>query len=634
MNNFNRTNLIIGISIAVVTFLTFLPSLQNGFINWDDTEYVYENPFIRFLDAHLLKSAFTGFYAGNWHPLTWLSHAFDYAIWGLNPFGHHLTNNILHVLVTLIVVFLVMRLLEVRRKISQNSGPSKPFLHDRTIRIAGAATGLLFGLHPIHVESVAWIAERKDLLCAAFFLLAICTYIKYVSRITTSVSLKTTSGLFDKEYIYTFGLFTFSLLSKPMAVTLPFVLLLLDWYPFRRIRSIKTFWAAAIEKLPFFILSLVSSMLTILAQKTGGAIRTLPEIPVVTRLMVAAKSLIAYLGKILLPVNLVPFYPYPKNVSLLSLEFSIPLIIAIAITIACMIVRQNHKLWISAWGYYVITLIPVLGIIQVGEQSMADRYTYLPSLGPIFLVGLSTAEVYKKLLEPNRWRRTWRISGLFIIMIVLLSMSYATVRQLGVWKDSVVFWNYVIDKEPSQLSFAHNNLGTVYQAKGLYDMAIEQYQAALKIRTDQADIYYNLGIAYQSKGLNDMAIEQYEAALRLKPDYIEAYYNIGVICQSQGQYGLAIEQYQAALRLKPDFAEAYNNLGNAYQSKGLNDTAIEQYQIALKLRPDFAEAHFNLGWSYLKKGYKDMARREYELGLMIKPGDYNARRVFNSILIE
>ena len=262
-----RTKYIIAFSVAVVTFIVFLPALQNEFLNWDDIEYISGNSFIRSLDTQLLKSAFLEFHAWNWHPLTWLSHAVDYSVWGLNPLGHHLTNNILHALNTLLVVLLVMRLIGVFKKTAGNNALSQPFLHDRTIMITGAATGLLFGLHPLHVESVAWAAERKDLLCAFFFLLTIITYAHYVIEISARTSVNYASRFFNRKYLYALGFFILSLLSKPMAVTLPFVLLILDWYPFKRIQSLKTFWTTSIEKLPFLALALISSVLTVLAQK-------------------------------------------------------------------------------------------------------------------------------------------------------------------------------------------------------------------------------------------------------------------------------------------------------------------------------------------------------------------------------
>ena len=653
--------------VAVVTFVVFLPSLQNEFVNWDDQSYVYENPFIRSLDAQLFRSAFGGFHAANWHPLTWISHALDYALWGLNPLGHHLTNNIIHALNAAVVAFLVMMLMGVYKKTEEERRePSQPFVNDRTMRITGATAGLLFGLHPLHVESVAWVAERKDLLCAFFFLLTIITYTHYVSEVSQRIPIKPSSRFFNKKYLLTIGLFILSLSSKPMAVSLPFVLLILDWYVFERIRSLRTFWTAFVEKLPFLVLTLISSILTILAQQAGGAVSSVEVLPLVSRVIVAAKSLIMYLVKMIVPLNLVPFYPYPKSISLFSLKDIIPIVIVVAITVTCIAVMRRQKLWISVWGCYVITLMPVLGIVQVGSQSMADRFTYLPSLGPFILIGLMMAMVYEKVSVLVHWRVMAKMASFLVWAAILISISCISREQIGVWKNSILFWNYVIEEEPGKVPLAHVALGDAYSSKGLLDMAIQQYQAALALKPEHMGAHLNLGAAYASKGQLDMAVRQFETALKLKsddarghfdlgnaylslgqldkaieqyrtaldlqPDYVEAHFNLGNAYLSLGQWDMAIEQYGTALHLKPDYVEVHSNLGAAYASKGQSDMAIQQFETVLKLTPDDSNAHFNLGLIYLNNGSQRMAQTEFELVLRNKPDDYRARQILDSII--
>jgi len=342
----------------------------------------------------------------------------------------------------------------------------------------------------------------------------------------------------------------------------------------------------------------MSAILTMFAQKAGGTMEQMQFIPLSSRLLVAAKSLIAYLWKMMVPLDLIPFYPYPKHISPLSSEYILPMVFVAGITATCLAVMRKNKLWISVWSYYVITMVPVLGIIQVGIQSMADRYTYLPSLGPFLIVGLMAARVYERVTALHRWRVIVPVASLFVSLAMLISMSYATIRQIGIWKDSFALWNYIIEKKPSGVPFAHYNLGVAYVSKGLLDLAIQQFQEALRLKPGYAEVHNNLGVAYASKGLLDLAIQQFQEALRLKPGYADAHYNLAI----------------------------------AYESKGLSDMAIEQYQMVLGLKPGYAEAHFNLGFIYLTNGSIDMARTEFELGLRDKPDDYRARQILNSIL--
>jgi protein O-mannosyl-transferase len=306
---------------ALATLILYLPALRNAFVGvWDDDAYIAKNVAIRSMNLTFFRWAFFDFHAGNWHPLTWISHAVDYALWGPNPLGHHLTNIMLHAANTAIVVLLTLKMLEiVAERTRQNT--STIFLTDQMILIVAGVTGLLFGLHPIHVESVAWATERKDLLCALFFLLSVTMYTSSVRTACHEAPQdESVSRLFHKRYLITLGFFILALLSKPMAVTLPVVLLVLDWYPLNRIRSLKSLRAASLEKIPLLALSLAASMLTILAARAEEAIRSLEFAPLSSRVLVASRSIVAYLGKMLLPMPLSPLYPYPKDVSLFSLE--------------------------------------------------------------------------------------------------------------------------------------------------------------------------------------------------------------------------------------------------------------------------------------------------------------------------
>ncbi|MFZ2197103.1 MAG: tetratricopeptide repeat protein [Thermodesulfovibrionales bacterium] len=685
----DKKRIFLAFLVGIITFLIFLPSLQNEFVEWDDDQYVFENPFIRSFDSNFFRWAFFDFYAANWHPLTWISHALDYAIWELNPMGHHLTNNILHSVNSFLVVLLVARLIAAvgnssasvrtqehspERTDPPGAGDSRFTIHDsRLTLIAASTTGLLFGLHPLHVESVAWVAERKDLLCALFFLLSVMAYMRYAGNIILSLSpvgkpsemaLKkrkdpgqarmTEPGLrfLNRHYLLSLAFFILALLSKPMAVSLPLVLLILDWHPFNRITSFKTFRTAFIEKLPFIVLSVISSLLTILAQRE--AIELNEFAPLSVRLLMAAKSLIAYLLKMALPVNLIPYYPYPQNVPFFSLAYLSPIVLFFVITILSLFAAKRQRAWLSVWGYYLVTLAPVLGILQVGGQAMADRYSYLPSVGPFLLCGAGVAWVYSYLANPGKHGPVLKLLCSASALSVLVSLSYLTIEQIKVWKNSTNLWSYVIEEEPG-IPFAYNNIGIAFFKKEQLDKAIEAYQTSVALAPRYVKAHLNLGNAYAKKGLRDKALEEYQIVARLNPGSAETHYQLGSALNAGGFLNEAIEQWQLAVKLKPDFGEAHNNLaaalyskgiisealdhylifaklnpanalahlnlGSAYAATGSFDRAIEHFQIAVRLKPDLADAHYNLGMAYQTKGMIDQAVEHLEAAARLNPAD-------------
>ena len=580
-------------SAAFITFVVYLPALQNDFVTWDDDVYIYDNPFIRSFNLVFFKRAFFDFSAHHWHPLTWMSHALDYAVWGLNPIGHHLTSIVLHALNTFLVVVLGIRLLKASRERARENGPS-PFLTERSVLIAAGTMGLLFGIHPLHVESVAWVSERKDLLCALFFLLGIIMYTKYVNSRQSSVGNRQLEGdskdgsgqknfLFNKHYLFALWFFFLALLSKPMAVTLPLVLLILDWHPFCRIRSLKTLLTACVEKLPFLALSLASSLVTILAQGSSSAIQSAGYAPLSARMFVAANALIAYLGKMLLPLTLVPYYPYPDNAPLVSLEHIAAIVLVTGMTAVSVIAAKKQKLWLSAWGYYVVTLLPVIGIVQVGLQAMADRYTYLPSLGPFLIMGLGAAWFWEKArMLPGPLVK--RISLVMAACTVLL-FTYATMKQTGIWKNGIVLWSSVIEKYPT-VSFAYNNRGMAYDKIGLFDRAIGDFDKAIALAPRDSELYSNRGMLYGKAGRFDKAIEDLEKALALNPSHLAAYNTrntLGAVYAEAGLVDKAFEQFNKAILMDQNHAMAYNNRGLLYAMTGDKGRAAMDYQKACAL---------------------------------------------------
>ncbi len=510
------TNFLIYLVIALLVFIVYVPALQNEYVSWDDPSYVFENHHIQTIDAAFIRWALFDFNVANWHPLTWLSYALDYAFWGLSPLGYHLTNIILHSINVFLLVLLIVRLLEMAQKRMASTANS---LSSDSLRIAAVMTGLLFGLHPLRVESVAWISERKDLLCGSFFLLSILVYSKYVgSEHNRTAEKRLVTRFFHKHYLLSMTFFALALLSKPMAITLPVVLLILDWYPFGRIASLRTFFIAFIEKIPFLAFSFASSILTILAAQATAPLPSLELFPLSTRLLVATQSLIIYTWKIIWPMHLVPFYPYPANPSILSLEFFIPAVLVVGISITCLIIAKKHKLWLTTWGYYVITITPVIGIIQVGAQSRADRYTYLPSISLFLLIGLGMAWIWEKISVSKRHALSYKIVSTAITILIFISLSILTVKQIGIWKNDLNLWTYVIEKEP-KVYFAYSNRAMINRKLGELDKAIDDLNKAIELTQNDDIVFINRGMIFLQVGQRQRALSDFEKACELGNDF-------------------------------------------------------------------------------------------------------------------
>ncbi len=565
--------------IALFTFAVYLPVLHNDFIlGWDDDDYVINNTHIRTLNAAFLKWAFFDFYASNWHPLTWVSHALDYALWGLNPLGHHLTSIIVHALNTFIVVLLTIKLLDIyQAKIITEQTTTAGI--DEMKLVAGGVTGSLFGIHPLHVESVVWVAERKDLLCAFFFLISLAMYMDYANE-PRKRTIKFYSP--DRRYLSSLGFFILAILSKPMAVSLPVVMLILDWHPFKRIASSRSFRTCLVEKIPFMVLASVSSVFTVLAQKTAGSMVSIENIPLGPRILVAVKSITVYLWKTIMPFDLIPFYPYPRGVALFSLECLPFIAIVTGITVICLLHTKKEKLWISAWGYFSITLIPVLGIVQVGRQSMADRYMYLPSLGPFFILALFAAWFYSK---RDKQRKRKHDFAIFFVVVAspLVFFAYLTTEQISVWKNSTVFWNYIIEKEPLRDSVPYNNRALLFERAGNYYKAIDDYNTSIAVNPSQFEPYYNRAIAFENLGMYDMAVQDYNKSISLNNSLcFQALNNRGVLFIKMGLFVKAKEGLDRAIAINPNSLSYYNR-GDLYLKTGNKKMAAMDFCNACSL---------------------------------------------------
>ncbi len=546
---------------------------NHGFLYYDDGDYVTRNQWVQGgITMENISRAFTATAAANWHPLTWLSHMADCHLFGLHPGAHHLTSLLFHIFNTLLL-FAVFRMM---------TGDLW----------SSAFVAALFAFHPLHVESVAWVAERKDVLSAFFWLLTMWSYVRYTRR----------PGI--GRYLPVVLFFALGLMSKPMVVTLPFVLLLLDIWPLGRLRreGVRGQWFRLVwEKIPLLLLSGASSVVTFFVQRGGGAVSSLDAIPLDARAANALLSYISYLVKTIWPYKLAVFYPYPRAVSLVQGLMAGVLLVVISYLVIRAIKR--HPYLAVGWLWYLGTLVPVIGLVQVGSQSMADRYTYLPLVGIFVMISWGIPAFF------SRWRLPR--CGLAVagssVLAVLMAVTWV---QAGYWKDNISLFRHALDVTTAN-SLAHNNLGTALHERGDTQQAAAQYREALRIRPAYPEALVNLGNALALQGKKEEAIDRYREALRIKPVYPEALINLGTALAEQGDAKQAIAQYREALRLKPDMAVAHHNLAFVLDKRGELAEAVREYAEAVRIDPGYAQAHFRLGGGLLRQGRHEEAVGHY-----------------------
>jgi len=594
--------------VASLTLIIYLPALQNDFVNWDDDKYVYENEHIHSLDFKLLKWSF-GFHMSNWHPLTFISHAIDYALWGLNPIGHHLTNIIFHSVNTFLLFILIVYLLT-NVRLAKSSFSETNYKTATGNIIAASVAALLFGIHPIHVESVAWVAERKDVLSTLFVLLSLIFYSKYVIKQETK---KTNSQ--PLHYILSLIFFISALMSKPMAVTLPFILIMLDIYPFQRFsfkEIFKTHKKVVIEKIPFVFFSLISTILTIMAQHSGGAITSLKVYPLSSRIVIAIRGLSFYLEKMILPIGLSPFYPLPKNPILPSFEYIFSIILVLAISIFSVWTwKRGRKVYMAIWAYYVLTLLPVIGIIQLGEQAAADRYSYIPSIGPFFLIGLGISAAWGKHYSTERVTFISK-KIIFLILISILSLlGMLTIKQIKIWNDSIILWSYELKRYPDSW-LAYYNRAHAYSSQGDYQQALKDIDRAITYNPKYAQAYYIRGIDYIGLGDYQQALKDLDKAIECNPQFAQAYYYSANVYIRLENYQKALKDLDKVIEIDPNNFTAYNDRGLSYYTLGKFKEAITDYSQAITLNPGNSTYYYNRGMVYFKIGKNTEAVRDFQ----------------------
>lgn len=586
-----KRNVILCLLLVVATLALYNPVNRHPFVNYDDDRYITENPHVHNgLTWRTITWAFTATEQGNWHPLTWLSHALDYQLFHQNPAGHHLTSLLIHaanaVLLFLFLMYATRRL-----------GPS-------------LFVAALFALHPINVESVAWVAERKNVLCTFFFFATLIAYCWYARQPDW------------RRYLVFAGLFVLGLMSKPMVITLPFVLLLLDYWPLGRIRGGRADATAAplsklvVEKLPLIALSAASAVITMQAQRAGGAMRSTAQFSLAVRLENAVMAYAMYLWKMIWPSHLSPIYPHPGD-SLAGWQVGTSALVLLAVTAVALKFRARRYL-LTGWLWFLGTLVPVIGLVQVGDQAMADRYAYIPLVGIFIMIAWRIADLADS-----------KQIGLVVRVIpaacVLLALSFATNRQLGYWSSNYDLWTHAVavtgrnfiaqdnlggallwlgKTDEAYLHFqaaaeinpldpmSRSNLGAYLQEHGHMAEAIEKYNRVITLTSDPgllAATYANLGAAYRKLGEDEKARTSYDQALQLNPNQYNAYLGLGELLEKQSRLDDAISNYSKAVELRPTDT-GFLLLGRALERTGRRSEALAAYQAALKLSPEMPEA--------------------------------------------
>jgi len=579
--------------LALVTFAVYWPVEHNDFINYDDNLYITENAaVVGGLTWPDIKWAFTTGHTGYLHPLTWLTHQLDYQLYENWAGGHHLTSVAIHVANAVLLLL---------------------FLWRTTRRVwPSAFVAAVFALHPLRVESVAWIAERKDVLCGLFFFLTLHAYASYAKERS------------PRYYVLALLFFVAGLFSKPMIVTLPFVLFLIDIWPLGRLecgtskasgtRS-STVLRLIGEKLPFLLLAIVWSVITVIVAKQAGAVARIENVGAGTRIANAVISYAIYIWKTFWPQNLALFYPYSRHLSWLTLLGSTALLVVISII--CIKRRGSSPFLLVGWFWFLGMLVPVIGLLQAGAQAHADRFTYLPQIGLILALTWAVSDLSKS------WPlRRALLAGTAAIALSLL--GWRAWDQTAVWHDSESVWRNALAATTVNYT-AHVQLCDALLGKGRIEEAIAQAEMALRIQPNGPEGQSNLAIALLKKGDMEKALFQMQRALETKPNRPKLHYNIATALAEKGRLDEAISHYEQEVQIQPQFAEAHNNLGTALLHKGQLDDALLHFEKALAANSRLAKPHYNAAIVLVQKGRPLEAVDHLQKALQLNPGDVEAR---------
>jgi protein O-mannosyl-transferase len=618
-----KKNFLISLLLAAGTAALYWPVTGHGFIGFDDNEYLVQNWHIHpGVTWSGIKWAFGSGYASNWHPLTWISHMLDCQFYGLNPGGHHLTNLILHSINSALLFILL----------NQMTGAMW----------RSAFVAALFAWHPLHVESVAWAAERKDVLSAFFWILTMMAYARYTQKKAGVAAPQQINRTGFFYYSLALVFFALALMSKPMAVTLPFVLLLMDFWPLRRVSGFEaTGWEVALseapavrqprragvlilEKLPFFVLAAVASAITVKVQQAGGAVDSLANTSLALRLENAVIAYVSYILKTIWPTHLAVLYPLTTHLAIGLVLGSAALFVSISI-LAFWRAKRFPYLF-SGWFWFAGTLVPVIGIVQVGAQSMADRYTYIPSIGLFIVLAWGAAELSSKIL---RARMVLAGGGALALVASLL----LTCRQLNYWQNGETLFRHTIAVTDNNF-LAYSALGASYADDGRTNEALQLSAEAVRMDPECPAAQYNLGTFLLAAGQADDAIDHFKAALKNNPRFADAENNLGKAYQAVGKLEEAAAHLTAATVLAPDDPEVFYNLGAVQLMQSKKSEAATQLARALQLNPDYADAHANLAVILMSLGHPQEATFHFAEEVRLRPNDPVARLNYGLALLD
>ncbi|MCK5722984.1 MAG: tetratricopeptide repeat protein, partial [Gammaproteobacteria bacterium] len=553
--------LIISLLLIAAILISYWQVKDFDFICFDDKPYVTENRRVQSgLTVKGFIWAFTTFHASNWHPLTWLSHMLDCELYGLNPMGHHWTSLHIHIANTLLLFFILQ------------------YMTGALWRSAFVAA--LFALHPLHVESIAWVAERKDVLSTFFGMLALLAYCRYAKQPSLA------------GYLLIILFLSMGLMAKPMLVTLPFLLLLLDFWPLERLRFVTVF-RLVLEKIPLFVPVIISSCLTFMAQQSSGAVKSLESFPLTVRAANAFVSYASYAVKAIWPHNLTVFYPHPGNSLPLWQVFGAILLVGGASVLAIRSLKKYPYIAVGLF-WYLGTLVPVIGLIQVGPQAMADRYTYIPMTGLFIIIAWGFSDLSTK------WHYRKIVLTLFAV-IILSVLAVSTFFQLGYWRSSIALFEYAVNITENNY-LAHNNLGAALLEKGKFDKAVLHIKESLRIEPGCKAALYNLGAALSAQGKLDKAVLHYNDVLKINPEDAIVHNNLADVLSGQGKLDEAVLHYNKALKINSDHADAHCSLGSLLARQNKFKEAIFHLAEAIRINPDYAEAYNEIGVILFQQG--------------------------------